>query len=103
MGTRFDVDKSELIEAVLDRYGARYSRARTGWQKISCINEAGHVHGDRNPSASVNLTTGQYRCFGCEIGGDGFDLMMELENVTADKVNAALGVARTESDGDWLF
>jgi len=91
------------MEAVLDRYDARYSRTRTGWQKISCINEPGHMHGDRNPSASVNLTTGQYRCFGCEIGGDGFDLLFVLEGIKADKVNEALALERVDSGGDWLF
>lgn len=32
-----------------------------------------HRHGDRNPSCSVNLTTGAYNCHGCGAKGGAFD------------------------------
>ena len=32
-----------------------------------------HRHGDRNPSCSVNLTTGAWNCHGCGAKGGAFD------------------------------
>ena len=103
MVSRFQVDKAELMERVLDRYAARANRNRTGWQKVSCINETAHTHGDRNPSASVNLTIGKYHCFACGLAGDGFDLLLELEQVKADKALQALDLKPGERDNGWLF
>lgn len=103
MPNPFNVDKTDLLERVLERYGAQYNRTRNGWQKLSCINEAAHMHGDRNPSASVHLIEGKYRCFGCDIYGDGFDLMLLLEGVKADEVLAALEMKPGKVESDWLF
>lgn len=101
----FDVDKTELLELVLERYGARFRPGHSGWQSIHCINADGHPAGDRNPSASINLVFGYYWCFACGIQGDGFDLMRELEGVEPRDVPDALGgdlVARERESG-YLF
>jgi len=102
MPSPFDADKRTLIEEVLDRHQVRFSRLRPGWQKVRCPSEA-HPRGDRNPSASVNLSIGQFRCFGCDLGGDGFDLMLELEDLRAVDVRATLDVASERKEPEWLF
>lgn len=91
---------------VLTRQGVRFRENRSGWQKISCPS-AFHVHGDRNPSASVSLELGKYECHACPLRGDGFDLMRALEDMDARAVLAALDLtgdgvsARVESD--WIL
>ena len=69
--------KSDALKTFLEDRGV-HLHDRTGWQKVSCFYEAGHPHGDRNPSASVHLGKGRYNCFACGIRGDIYDLMHEL-------------------------
>jgi DNA primase len=74
-----------------------------GWRKMRCINEAGHARGDRNPSASVNPTTGRYTCFACGLSGDAYDLLMQLEGIDFLKARATLGgVASPREEETWL-
>ncbi len=91
MSSPFSVDKTELMLRVLDRYGVQI-RSRLGWQPVHCINAAGHSHGDRNPSASVNLTHGRYMCHACQMRGDGFQLMLDIEQMEAKQVLIELGL-----------
>lgn len=60
----------ELVSAHTDlrRQGARY----TGLCPF---------HDERSPSFSVHSTDKLYHCFGCGVGGDLFDFVMETENV----------------------
>jgi DNA primase len=94
----FGVDKTDLITRVVERYGARI-RHRQGWQALRCIRPS---HDDRNPSASVNLATGQYLCHSCGLSGDGFDLMLELEGLKAKDATEALRLDRAV-DSEWLW
>jgi len=103
LSSAFNVDKGDLMERVLDRYQVRYNRSNTRWQKVSCLNDAMHAHGDRNPSASVNITEGKYKCFGCDLYGDAFDIMLELEQTKAPDVLKALDMKAGESESEWLF
>jgi len=98
---RFDGNKTILMERTLDRYDCRYRDNRRGWQPVHCINEVAHSHGDRNPSASVNLDYGYYNCHSCDLKGDAYALLLELEGMTADKVNETLSVDTKEED-TWL-
>ena len=84
----FDTDKTELLMFVLDRYQCSYKPSRMGWQKIRCIDKNAHLHGDRNPSASVSLSIGRYHCFSCGLEGDGYELMLHLEGKGVKDVNA---------------
>ena len=68
------VSKGELLRSFLEARGVRLSGS-FGWRKVSCFNKAAHPRGDRNPSASVNLKTGRYKCFACDLSGDVFDLI----------------------------
>ena len=90
MPSPFDVDKGDLMRNVLDYLDIRYRREHRGWQKVRCPSEY-HRHGDRNPSASVNVPIGQYHCHGCVLMGEGFYLMMMLNCLPAKVVLDALG------------
>lgn len=94
----FNTDKQLLMEWVLDRYLVQYNSGRTRWQKIKCFNPHGHKTGDKNPSGSVNLGYGHYRCFACELHGDGYAIMMELEGMGVKEVNAAFGGSPINDD-----
>jgi len=103
--TFFDTDKPALIEAVLEYLGVRYRRERRGWQKVRCFGPA-HARGDRNPSASVSLSEGRYKCFACEMEGDGFDLMLKAEGLMAPEAMAALGMVpgtKKKEVEDWIL
>jgi len=83
----FDTDKTELMLFVLERYQCRYKPNRMGWQKVRCLDKGAHYHGDRNPSASVNLGIGRYHCFSCGLEGDGYELLRHLEGLNVKQVN----------------
>ena len=103
MSSVFNIDKAQLMELILDRYDTGYRRTGSGWQKIRCINEAGHAMGDRHPSASVHLEYGYYQCFACGLRGDGFDLMLELEGVKAKDVLDSLHLEPGKEESEFLF
>ena len=96
-------DKGDLLRTFLEERGARLA-TRQGWQKISCINAAGHARGDRNPSASVNLTTGKYTCFACGMSGDAYDLLMAEQGLTFKQAKTTLGGVATRKvvEDTWL-
>lgn len=49
----------------------------TAWVNVCCC-----FHDDKNPSLSLNLTTGGFYCFGCEArGGDLVDFYMQKHGV----------------------
>lgn len=85
--------RRDLLIRFLEERGVRLHYGRNGWQKVSCFG-TGHLKGDRNPSASVNLGTGHYRCFGCDLAGDAVDLVMQEERLD---FKSALGKMGMES------
>jgi len=91
------------MRGVLDHLGVRYRHPRWGWQPVRCPNEDGHRHGDRNPSASVNIPLGRFYCHACLLHGDGFDLMMTLEHKDAQATMTALGIAPGKEESEWLI
>lgn len=97
------MDKSDLIEKVLDQYGVRFRAERSGWQSIQCPNEMGHAHGDRNPSARLNMTLGLMRCLGCDLSGDGYNVIMHIEGVNFLKAKSILGGVEQRKDAEWLI
>ena len=100
----FNTDKEQLMMYVLDKYDVRYNAGKQGWQKVRCFNEYGHTKGDKNPSGSVNLGYGHYRCFACELSGDGYEILRELESWGVKQVNEAFGgeVISTDERSTWL-
>ena len=96
------MSKGELLRAYLEQRGVRIPHS-FGWRKVSCFNDAGHARGDRNPSASVNLTTGRYKCFSCGLSGDVFDLMKIESGLSYGAARATLGVdAPRVEEPTWL-
>jgi DNA primase len=70
-----------------------------GWCAVKCP-----FHGDRQASASYNPTSQRFRCHGCGIAGDGFDLIQEVERcdfMTAKaKATEICGGSFTFPDGE---
>ena len=96
--------KTDVLRTWPNHKGVRFYDGRMGWQKVSCYNELAHPHGDRNPSASVNLATGHYKCFGCELEGDVYDLYIQEHGGNYLTAMVALGQKpedRKEED-TWL-
>jgi len=100
----FNTDKEQLMTYVLDHYDVRYNPAKRGWQKVRCFNEVAHIGGDKNPSGSVSLDYGYYRCFACDLHGDGYEILRELEHWGVKQVNEAFGgeIVSTDERGTWL-
>lgn len=94
-------NKGDLLRAFLEERGVRVP-TRAGWTKVSCFNKAAHPRGDRNPSASVNLGKGRYHCFGCEVSGDVYDLLMVEQNLTFPQAQATLGSVEQKAEETWL-
>ena len=59
-------------------------------QAIHCVNVANHAHGDRNPSAFVNLRSGVY---GCSVCGN-YSIIRFLEEIIGYKKSEAVEVKR---------
>ena len=100
----FNTDKELLMVFVLDKYDVRYNAGRMSWQKVRCFNEYGHRTGDKNPSGSVNLGFGHYRCFACDLSGDGYEILHTLEGWCVKQLNDAFGgeVISTDERSTWL-
>lgn len=58
------------IAVILEHYGAAMVPLRARWAPMKCP-----FHEDRSASASVNRDAGKFKCFACDLNGDGFDLI----------------------------
>ncbi len=97
------MDRPELLEKVLDRYGVDFNNARSGWQSVRCPNELGHARGDENPSSRINLTFGAAKCMGCGLSGSGYDVIMAVEGIDFKAATEALGSVSQRGESMWLF
>lgn len=97
------MDKTELLEKTLDRYSVRYNPARSGEQSVSCPNTQMHSNNDKHPSARINLTKGLFYCMGCGLKGDGYSIIMGIENLDFAAAREALGTVFVETESDWLL
>jgi DNA primase len=62
---------------VLEHYGFELPHShRGGWVTVRCA-----FRGDRVKSARLNLDNGGFRCFGCDMAGDVYSLIMKKEGV----------------------
>jgi hypothetical protein len=59
-----------------------------------------HAHGDRDPSCSVNVETGAWRCWGCGAKGGAFDaaLARGLDSGQAFELKIAYGLAERDPE-----
>lgn len=84
-------DKAELMEKVMDTYDVQFRPSYSGWQSVRCPNDYGHANGDKNPSARLNLTLGGFACHGCEMRGDAYSVVMQMEGVDFVAAKEMLG------------
>lgn len=62
------------IEDYLHYIGAAVPPRGHGWRKIKCP-----FHDDTHASAGVNFDENRFKCHGCGVGGDIYDLIMQKE------------------------
>lgn len=64
------------IVAVLRGLGATETldESEHGWKAVRCP-----FHADRVASASYNTVSQRFRCHGCGVSGDGYDVIQEVE------------------------
>jgi len=67
------VDKHS-IAAYLAHTGATLPSEGHGWRKMKCP-----FHGDTHASAAINYEQNRFKCFGCEVSGDVYDLIIHRE------------------------
>jgi hypothetical protein len=59
------------VAAYLEYIGATLPSMGHGWRRMKCP-----YHGDKHPSAAINYDENRFKCFGCEVQGDVYDLIM---------------------------
>jgi len=62
------------IKDYLIYIGAQIPSDGYGWRKIKCT-----IHNDKHASAGVNYDENRFKCHGCGVGGDIYDLIMYKE------------------------
>jgi len=62
------------IAAYLEYLGASVPTVGHGWRKIKCP-----FHDDGHASAGINFDDQRFKCHGCGVGGDVYDLIMYKE------------------------
>lgn len=67
------MDKHD-VAAYLEYIGATVPNRGHGWRKIKCP-----FHDDGHASAGVNFDENKFKCHGCGVGGDVYDLIMYRE------------------------
>lgn len=77
------------IAAYLEHIGASLPNRGSGWRKMKCP-----FHEDSHASAAVNYDKNRFKCFGCQVSGDIYDLIMYKEG---GKYREALEFAETLS------
>lgn len=90
-------DKPDL-GSLLDHYGVEW-RPGPGNQKVLCP-----VHAETEPSCSVNVDKGLWRCFSCGEEGDAWTLIMRKEACDFAKAKdhaRDMGLVMVAGDGSW--
>lgn len=62
------------IAVYLEYVGATVPAVGYGWRKIKCP-----FHEDGHASAGINFDEQRFKCHGCGVGGDVYDLIMHRE------------------------
>jgi len=82
------------IAAYLEHIGANLPQVGSGWRKMRCP-----FHPDKHASAGINFDEGRFKCHGCGVGGDVYDLIMHKEGGNyREAVKYAETVSPTGSD-----
>ena len=86
--------KHDLVK-VLEHYGFLIPKDKTGWITVRCA-----FHGDRVKSARVNRDNGGFRCFGCDMAGDVYSIIMKKEGVGFNEAKQIAERITGESNGE---
>ena len=82
------------IRAYLEYVGGTVPTG-TGWRKMRCP-----FHQDKHASAGVDEDKCRFKCFGCEAGGDVYDLIMYKEGVSySEAIQFAETISPTGNTG----
>jgi DNA primase len=71
------VDAKHSIADYLRYIGATVPPEGSGWRKIKCP-----FHEDSHASAGINFDENRFKCHGCGVGGDVYDLIIQKEGGT---------------------
>ena len=82
------MDKHDIAD-YLEYIGAKVPERGNGWRKIKCP-----FHDDRNASAAVNFDANRFKCHGCGVSGDTYDLIQHEKGGT---LSEAIEFAQTIS------
>jgi DNA primase len=80
---------------VLEHYGFDLPQGKRGWVTVRCA-----FHGDRVKSARLNTENGGFRCFGCDMAGDVYSIIMKKEGVTFNEAKQIAERITGESNGE---
>ena len=70
-------NQKHSIAEYLSYLGAALPQQGHGWRKIKCP-----FHQDSHASAGINFDEQRFKCHGCGVSGDVYDLIMEREGGT---------------------
>ena len=70
-------NQKHSIAEYLAYLGAALPQQGHGWRKIKCP-----FHQDSHASAGINFDEQRFKCHGCGVSGDVYDLIMEREGGT---------------------
>ncbi|NBR23821.1 MAG: hypothetical protein EBU08_08650 [Micrococcales bacterium] len=71
------MDAKHSIADYLRFIGATVPPEGSGWRKIKCP-----FHNDSHASAGINFDENRFKCHGCGVGGDVYDLIIQKEGGT---------------------
>jgi DNA primase len=83
------------LAKVLEHYGFDIPQGKRGWITVRCA-----FHGDRVKSARLNTENGGFRCFGCDMAGDVYSIIMKKEGVTFNEAKQIAERITGESNGE---
>ena len=83
------------LAKVLEHYGFDIPQGKRGWVTVRCA-----FHGDRVKSARLNTENGGFRCFGCDMAGDVYSIIMKKEGVTFNEAKQIAERITGESNGE---
>jgi DNA primase len=83
------------LAKVLEHYGFDIPQGKRGWITVRCA-----FHGDRVKSARLNTENGGFRCFGCDMAGDVYSIIMKKEGVSFNEAKQIAERITGESNGE---
>jgi len=86
------MDKHNVAD-YLKHLGAKVPSRGNGWRKMKCP-----FHDDSNASAAINFDANRFKCFGCEVSGDIYDLIKHERGGTLSEAIEFAQTISTTSD-----